>query len=89
MHVEANVETVKRALTLKRRQNGCWTLTRRKSIKKSQSAALKKGTETNAKKAPGRDLITVDDKGLLARNNERIPENTKKVTFWCLNVWND
>ena len=26
---------------------------------------------------------------MLARNNERIPLNTKKTTLWCLNVWDD
>jgi len=42
--------------------------------------------ETNEKKTWKRDIIVVDDKELLARNSERIPKNTKKVTFWCLNV---
>ena len=31
----------------------------------------------------------MDDKELLARNSEIIPKNTKKVNFWCLNVWNE
>lgn len=43
----------------------------------------------NAKKTSKRDVIVVDDKVPLARNSERIPKNTKKVTIWCLNVWND
>ena len=46
--------------------------------------SVQKGTETNANKASKKDIIAVDDKELLARNSERIPNNTKKVTFWCL-----
>ena len=50
--------------------------------------SVDKEAETNEKKTSKRDIIVVDDKELLARNSERIPKNTKKVTFWCLNVWN-
>ena len=42
-----------------------------------------------SKRRRGISSVVVDDKELLARNNERIPKNTKKVTFWCLNVWNE
>ena len=52
-------------------------------------ASVDKEAETNEKKTSKKDIIVVDDKGLLARNSERIPKNTKKVTFWCLNVWNE
>ena len=48
--------------------------------------SVDKKAETNEKKTSKRDIIVVDDKELLARNSERIPKNTKKVTFWCLNV---
>jgi len=48
--------------------------------------SVDKEAETNEKKTSKRDIIVVDDKELLARNSERIPKNTKKVTFWCLNV---
>ena len=48
--------------------------------------SVDKEAETNEKKTSRRDIIVVDDKELLARNSERIPKNTKKVTFWCLNV---
>ena len=48
--------------------------------------SVDKEAETNEKKTSKRDIIVVDDKELLARNRERIPKNTKKVTFWCLNV---
>ena len=59
-------------------------------MKKSQSAALIiKEAETNEKKTSKRDIIVVDDKELLARTSERIPKNTKEVTFCCLNVWNE
>lgn len=51
--------------------------------------SVDKEAETNEKKTSKRDIIVVDDKELLARNSERIPKNTKKVTFWCLNVWNE
>jgi len=49
--------------------------------------SVDKEAETNEKKTSKWDIIVVDDKELLARNSERIPKNTKKVTFWCLNVW--
>ena len=49
--------------------------------------SVDKEAETNEKKTSKRDIV-VDDKELLARNSETIPKNTKKVTFWCLNVWN-
>ena len=52
-------------------------------------ASVDKEAETNEKKTSKRDIIVVDDKGLLFRHSERIPKNTKKVTFWCLNVWNE
>ena len=48
--------------------------------------SVDKEAETNEKKTSKRDIIVVDDKELLARNSERIPKSTKKVTFWCLNV---
>ena len=48
--------------------------------------SVDKEAETNEKKTSKRDIIVVDDKELLARNSEKIPKNTKKVTFWCLNV---
>ena len=51
--------------------------------------SVDKEAETNEKKTSKRDIIVVDDKELLARNSERILKNTKKVTFWCLNVWNE
>ena len=51
--------------------------------------SVDKEVETNEKKTSKRDIIVIDDKELLARNSERIPKNTKKVTFWCLNVWNE
>ena len=51
--------------------------------------SVDKEAETNEKKTSKRDIIVVDDKELLARNSERIPKNTKMVTFWCLNVWNE
>ena len=51
--------------------------------------SVDKEAETNEKKTLKRDIIVVDDKELLARNSERIPKNTKKATFWCLNVWNE
>ena len=51
--------------------------------------SVDKEAETNDKKTSKRDIIVVDDKELLARNSERIPKNTKKITFWCLNVWNE
>ena len=51
--------------------------------------SVEKETKANKKKASKRDIIVVDDKELLARNSERIPKNTKKVNFWCLNVWNE
>ena len=51
--------------------------------------SIDKEAETNEKKMSKRDIIVVDDKELLARNSERIPKNTKKATFWCLNVWNE
>ena len=38
------------SLTLKRRQKGCLALTRRESIKKSQSAALKRGLKQTRRK---------------------------------------
>ena len=53
------------------------------------TGSVEKGTETNEKKMSKRDIIVVDAKELLAKNNERMPKNTKKVTFWCLNVWNE
>ena len=48
--------------------------------------SVDKEAETNEKKTSKRDIIVSDDKELLARTSERIPKNTKKVTFWCLNV---
>ena len=51
--------------------------------------SVEKETKANKKKASKRDIIVVDEKELLARNSERIPKNTKKVNFWCLNVWNE
>ena len=51
--------------------------------------SVDKEAETNEKKTSKRDIIVVDDKELLSRNRERIPKKTKKVTFWCLNVWNE
>lgn len=65
-------------------------MTTRTSIKKSQSAALKKRLKQTRRKRRREDIIHVvmDDKDLLARNSERIPKNTKKVDFWCLNIWN-
>ena len=52
--------------------------------------SVDKEVETNEKKTSKRDIIVVDDKELLTRNSERIPKNRKKkVTFWCLNVWNE
>ena len=48
--------------------------------------SVDKEAETNEKKTSKRDIVVVDDKELLARNSERNPKNTKKVTFWCLNV---
>lgn len=51
--------------------------------------SVDKETKANKKQASKRDIIVVDDKDLLARNSERIPKNTKKVNFWCLNVWNE
>ena len=51
--------------------------------------SVEKETKANKKKASKRDIIVVDDKDLLARNSERIPKNTRKVNFWCLNVWNE
>ena len=51
--------------------------------------SVDKEAETNEKKTSKRDIIVVDDKELLARNSERIPKNTEKATFWCLNVWNE
>ena len=51
--------------------------------------SVDKEAETNEKKTSKRDTIVVDDKELLARNSERIPKKTKKVTFWCFNVWNE
>ena len=48
--------------------------------------SVDKEAETNEKKTSKRDIIVVGDKELLARNSERIPKNTKKVTFGCLNV---
>ena len=51
--------------------------------------SVEKETKANKKKASKRDIIVVDDKDLLARNSERIPKNTKKVNFWCLNVCNE
>ena len=48
----------------------CSALTARTSIKKSQSAVLKKETKANKEKASKRDIIVVDDKELLARNSE-------------------
>ena len=47
--------------------------------------SVEKETKANKKKASKRDIIVVDEKELLARNSERIPKNTKKVNFWCLN----
>ena len=49
--------------------------------------SVEKETKAN-KKASKRDVVVVDDKELLASNSEKIPKNTKKVNFWCLNVWN-
>ena len=48
--------------------------------------SVEKETKANKKKALKRDIIVVDDKEMLARNSERIPKNTKKVNFWCLNI---
>ena len=48
--------------------------------------SVEKETKANKKKASKRDIIVVDDKELLARNSERVPKNTKKVNFWCLNI---
>ena len=50
--------------------------------------SVKKESKANKKKASKRDIIVVDDQELRARNGERIPKNTTKVNFWCLNVWN-
>ena len=50
---------------------------------------VEKETKANKKKASKRDIIVVYDKELLARNSERIPKDTKKVNFWCLNVKNE
>jgi hypothetical protein len=33
-----------------------------------------------------RGVVALNDGEVLARNNERIPLNTKKTTLWCLNV---
>ncbi len=52
------------------------------------TGSVDKDTETNKKKMSKREIIVVDDKELLARNSERIPNNTKKANLWCLNVWN-
>ena len=51
--------------------------------------SVEKETKANKNKVSKRDITVVDDKGLLARNSERIPKNTKKVkakrlVFECL-----
>ena len=52
---------------------------------------IEKKTAAGRKKASSkREIIAVDDKAeILATNSERIPQNTVKATWWCLNVWND
>ena len=57
-----------------------------KKKKKVSIGSVEKETKANKKKASKRNIIVVDDKELLARNIERIPKNTKKVNFWCLNI---
>lgn len=40
------------------------------------------------KEDSGRGIITVSDKEIQARNEARIPQNTKRATSWSTRVWN-
>ena len=68
---------------------GLFSFNRADKYEEVSIGSVDKEAETDEKKTSKRDIIVVDDKELLARNSERIPKNTKKVTFWCLNVWNE
>ena len=41
------------------------------------------------KKDSGRGITTVSDKKIQARNEARIPQNTKRATSWSTRVWDD
>ena len=41
------------------------------------------------KENSGRGIITVSDKEIQARNEARIPQNTKRATSWSTRVWDD
>ena len=41
------------------------------------------------KEDSGRGIITVSDKEIPARNEARIPQNTKRATSWSTRVWDD
>ena len=41
------------------------------------------------KEDSGRGIITVSDKEIQARNEARIPQNTKRATSWSTRVWDD
>ena len=68
---------------------GLFSFDHSEETQKVSIGGVEKETKANKKKASKRDIIVVDDKELLARNSERIPKNTKKVNFWCLNVRNE
>ena len=41
------------------------------------------------KEDSGRGIITVSDKEIQARNEAKIPQNTKRATSWSARVWDD
>ena len=41
------------------------------------------------KEDSGRGITTVSDKEIQARNEARIPQNTKRATSWSKRVWDD
>ena len=45
--------------------------------------------KANEKRASKKEINVVDDKEIMARNNERIPKNSKVATVWCLNAWDE
>ena len=41
------------------------------------------------KEDSGRGITTVTDKEIQARNEARIPQNTKRATSWSTRVWDE
>ena len=68
-------------------ENDCSALTTRTSIKKSQSAVLKKRLKQTRKRRRGMSWLWMTKScwPVTVRKSQR---TLKKVNFWCLNVWN-